>query len=120
MIWDIALSCVKRTFGTKEIPERLLTVHVRPQLPVIHLVPADVLSTAPTRRFQGETPLRLLELANADLRSVRQTWCDSGENCTPAVDRYAEQVNSLLKDAPKGTKGTSEAQSAQLRCGMKG
>ena len=35
-----------------------------------------------------------------------QTWCSSGKDCTPAVDRYAEHVNSLLSDSPRDTKGT--------------
>lgn len=39
------------------------------------------------------------------LRFFTQSWCSTGHNCTPALDRYIEKVEPMLAMAPRGTKG---------------
>jgi hypothetical protein len=43
-----------------------------------------------------------------------QSWCSSGENCTPAIDRYVELVDPLVTESPPDTRGASRPLSLPL------
>ncbi|GAA5997767.1 O-fucosyltransferase family protein [Rhodotorula paludigena] len=63
----------------------------------------DIALTAAMRTMRlNYVPKNLItiHLRRGDFKS----WCSAGENCTPQMDRYVEQLDPLLALSPPGTK----------------
>ncbi|GAA5928381.1 O-fucosyltransferase family protein [Sporobolomyces koalae] len=63
----------------------------------------DIALDATLRTLKTKTipkDLITVHLRRGDFKS----WCSTGHNCTPAIDRYVEKVAPMLANAPRGTK----------------